>query len=350
MKNKKIKWILRNSPLRNMWLYHRLRYALKEQYIRRCVAKKGDDYEAIKHDLIDAITKYHWNVDEFYMYRYMELTPEQRSTFVPEYEKNVFCDKVNDFEASKVFDSKWETYQVFKDYYKRDCCTFEKEDLKSNGSPIDSFLNRHKDFIFKPDSNASGRGVSIIHAQDRVDAINRVYKAIGSRKGRFVLEELIEQSAEMACFHPLSVNTVRIRTFRFDDRIEILPSNMRIGRGESVVDNTGKGGISASLNDDGVVIVACDEAGVYFEKHPDTGIPIVGFQVPQWKELIALASSLCTALPKVRYVGWDFALTNSGWVLVEGNDKGMFVGIQKPLQKGFRPYLNKILSELSIEL
>ena len=46
----------------------------------------------------------------------------------------------------------------------------------------------------------------------------------------------------------------------------------------------------------------------------------------------------------------DLALTDGGWIMIEGNDKGMFVGIQKTTQKGFRPYLDMILSEMNIKM
>ena len=45
-----------------------------------------------------------------------------------------------------------------------------------------------------------------------------------------------------------------------------------------------------------------------------------------------------------KYVGYDFALTENGWVLVEGNSLGQFVGQiaeQKGVKKKFLEYLYK---------
>ena len=323
---------------------------LKEKEIKTEVEKRGEDYLSLRHDLIEAMTKYRWSPEEFFMYDYRRLSPNLRESFVPEYEKNIFCDKVNDYESSKVFDSKWRTYTVFRKYFKRDCCLVSKALLDANNTDVLEFLEEHRRFIIKPDSSASGRGIQVLTTIDKEDARRQVESILGNHKRKYVMEELIPQNEKMSCFHPQSVNTVRIRSFRFDDRVEILPSNMRLGRGDSYVDNTGQGGISVALDEGGRVIVACDEAGQYFEKHPDTGIPILKFQIPYWDKLISLVKEMSMVLPSVRYVGWDLALTDSGWVLVEGNDKGMFVGIQKPLQKGFRPKLNEILQEMSIKL
>ena len=318
--------------------------------MKRIVKAHGGDLKELKPLMKKAMVDYHWDFEEFFMYNFQSLSPKERRTFVPEYEKNVFCDKVNDFKDSKVFDSKWETYRVFSDFFKRDCVLVPATSDWSRNLELTTFLAKHQSFILKPDSAASGRGISIIHSIGSEDAIRQIANHINNKNGRYVLEELISQNNGMAKYHPSSVNSLRIRTFRFDDRVEILPSNMRIGCGDSVVDNTGKGGISVALDSDGKAISACNEAGVYYETHPDTGEQIIGKKVPGWEDALDLAKRLAQVVPSVRYVGWDLALTDTGWVMIEGNDKGMFVGIQKPTQKGFRPRLDKILSEMSIRL
>ncbi len=350
MKDNRLFHFLRNSPLRNMPLYHRARFAMKQKKMRASVERRGEDFDKLYPMLKESMVKYHWDTYEFFIYHYQDLTPEERLTFVPEYEKNVFCDKVNNWKSAKVFESKWKTYQTYKDYFGRECCLLSKDFLEKKDEALFSFLSKHSSFILKPDSSSQGRGVSIIHAADVDEAVEIIKSKIQKKKGLFVLEELIRQSSELGAFHPSSVNSIRLRVFRFDDRMEVLPSNLRLGRGGSVVDNTGKGGISASLNEEGIVVTACDENGTRYETHPDSGLKIIGYQVPRWDEAVALANKLCQIVPDVRYVGWDLALTDKGWVVIEGNDKGMFEGIQMPLQKGFRPRLEKILTEMNIKL
>lgn len=343
MDSKKVKQILRDSPLRKMWLYHRFRYALKEKEIRKYVENKGDDYKAVKHDLINAVAKYHWSVEEFYMYRFATLTPEQRFSFVPEYEKNVFCDSVNAYEESKVFDSKWNTYSRFRNYFHRDVLPLDGTSLANNSS-LNAFFAKNKRFLLKPDSNACGRGISLIEGKDVSDIKEQLLRVIG--KGRYVVEQLIVQDQRMASFHPQSVNTVRVPSIRFDDRVEIINPFLRIGRGLSVVDNAGAGGIMGNINKDtGMVYIASDEQAQSYTIHPDTHVPIVGFVIPRWNELVEIVTKLAEVIPEVRYVGWDLALTEDGWVMVEGNDKGQFV-FQVPSQTGFRSELKEICKEL----
>ena len=342
--------LLRLSPLRKMRLYHLARFYSKQGRMRRIVKAHGGDIKGLKPLIKKAIVDYHWDFKEFFMYNFQSLSPKERRMFVPEYDKNVFCDKVNDFKDAQIFDSKWETYRHFSDFFKRDCVLVPATLDGSRDSEFTSFLAKHRSFILKPDSAASGRGIAIIHSDGNEDAVRQIANHIKNKNERYILEELISQNIGMSKFHPSSVNSLRIRTFRFDDRVEILPSNMRIGCGDSVVDNTGKGGISVALDSEGKAISACNEAGVYYETHPDTGEQIIGEKVPGWEDALELARQLALVVPSVRYVGWDLALTDSGWVMIEGNDKGMFVGIQKPTQKGFRPRLDKILAEMNIKL
>lgn len=37
------------------------------------------------------------------------------------------------------------------------------------------------------------------------------------------------------------------------------------------------------------------------------------------------AKELAKMVPDVKYVGWDLALTENGWVMIEGNEDGQFV-------------------------
>ena len=70
--------------------------------------------------------------------------------------------------------------------------------------------------------------------------------------------------------------------------------------------------------------------------HPDSKLKFKGWQIPQYDELKKLAAELIHLMPfGQKYVGFDFALSQDGWVLVEGNSLGQFVG-QIAEQKGVR--------------
>ena len=59
-----------------------------------------------------------------------------------------------------------------------------------------------------------------------------------------------------------------------------------------------------------------------------------------------MIAKLVQVLPDQRYVGWDLALSKDGWVLVEGNSGGQFVGPQISLKKGIRPVIARTFGEV----
>ena len=65
---------------------------------------------------------------------------------------------------------------------------------------------------------------------------------------------------------------------------------------------------------------------LYHRGPDDCGIQFIDWQVLHWEDLLKTAEEIFrTCLPEHKYIGFDFALTDNGWVLVEGN-WGQFVG------------------------
>lgn len=119
-----------------------------------------------------------------------------------------------------------------------------------------------------------------------------------------------------------------------------------MGRGSSVVDNAGSGGIFTSVDfHTGRITKAVDELGNSYNEHPDTKINLIGYEIPKWQEAIELAKKLALIVPNNRYTGWDLALTKNGWCMVEGNTRAQFV-FQIPEQKGFRELFNDYKKQL----
>jgi Sugar-transfer associated ATP-grasp len=57
----------------------------------------------------------------------------------------------------------------------------------------------------------------------------------------------------------------------------------------------------------------------WYDRHPVTGVEIVGRQVPCWAEIVALAERAHRISSDRILVGWDIAVTPEGPVLLEGN-------------------------------
>ena len=243
---------------------------------------------------------------------------KNRREYLTDIEKDMYCNKYAGNRQFETLMDKWAFYSVMKPYYRREAM------LLDSGTPSSSFLEfaqRHIKFIAKPNKGSFGMNTSIISVSDANDA-QRVYDSLmNSKCHSWIIEELIVQTEDMSAFNPDSVNSVRIPTYRCNGKIEIFGCFMRTGRKGSVVDNAGVGGIFMKVDDDSGIICSdgFTEKGEQYEIHPDSKLRFKGFKIQRWNELKELAMKCHEELPQHKYVGWDFVLTDSGWVLMEGN-------------------------------
>ena len=332
-------------------LYHLLRYSLNRRKAEEVIRKYGHNVDSKLLSLMKfAWINYHWNFDEFFLYDFMSLNHDEISSFVTEYDKNIFCDVVNDNTLDLVFHDKWQTYLKFNNYFCRDVCLLSNnKDL--NSEAFISFIKKHNRFILKPVNAATGKGIEVVDCKNQNDCIRYLNTIIDSH-GPCVAEELINQHQLLAEYHPSSVNTVRITTFRYDSGdIDIIHPFIKFGQNGAFVDNGGQGGIICKIDPDtGIIIAAVDETPKQYIYHPDTNKKILGFKIPFWNEAVKLAKELSNVIPQVRYVGWDLALTDAGWVMVEGNEKGMFIGFQLPTLTGFRTDFDSICNKAKVRI
>lgn len=302
--------------------------------------------ETIK-DILNMARKYRFSADEYFYYHFAERSEQERSVFVSDLNRAIFCDLVNQAKNQLIFDDKMKSVEVFGKYYRRDFCI-----VKSYAEiyKIEKFVQVHPKFILKPAYGSGGAGIQIVDTSESLDVQEKLKKLLDeycSRgKNGFIAEEIIAQKAEMAQFHPASVNTVRVATVCYDEGVEVIAAFFRIGRGSGIVDNAGAGGVFGTVDvTTGEILAVADKLGNFYTNHPDTNIPVVGFVVPQWEEAVALAKELATVVKGNRYAGWDLALTERGWVMIEGNARGQFLW-QIPTQKGFMEEANAILRRL----
>jgi len=334
----------------------KLRYMMQMRSYKISVAEKyANEYfsglseaerKDIVADMMNEAKTYNVGFDEYIMYHFRERDFNDRRLFIPTKERALYCERLNKPENQMIFDDKGKTYEVFKKYFKRDLTEvvgWNKESIAN----FEAFVKKHPRFIIKPFNGGNGRGIKIVDCTGK-DFAAFCTELKADYPDGFVAEELIKQCKELAAVHPESVNTLRVFTVRFDDRIEFLPLAWRVGRGSSCVDNGGSGGIFCALDDDGVIIKTSDEKGRFYDVHPDTGHPLVGFKIPRIEEAKEFTKELAMVVPSNRYCGWDIALTDDGWVMQEGNWQGGIVAFQCPLQKGYRKEMDAIMKELNL--
>ena len=269
------------------------------------------------------------------------------SDIVPFKEQKALWLQVNAADSRVILSNKYEAYLHFKDYYQRDV-VFVND--KQSEEEFTSFCHTHPRFIVKPLSNRSGRGIQLVNSDDGSFSFDSL---LASYTGGFVAEELIKQDEQLSRFHSESVNTLRINTVNYGTSVEVKWPCLRIGRGDSVVDNAAAGGVFGAIDiETGIITSVSDEFHHTFTEHPDSKIPLVGFHVPRWQEACEMAKSLACLIPDCHFVGWDLALTDKGWVMVEGNHRPLLIyqiatgqGIRKEFSEMKKRLLNSIEHE-----
>ncbi len=257
---------------------------------------------------------------------------KQIGAILPYQEQKRFWFEINAPEAHIILNDKWVSYQHFGPYYRREMLMVKPDG--QGASEFAGFMSRHPRFLVKPIDKRCGMGIRIVNDSIFPDGAQSL---LAMYPEGFLAEELIVQDPALAQFHPESVNTLRINTFFGPDGPVVKWPCLRTGRGDSIVDNAAIGGIFGAIDvATGIIIGASDEMHHTYESHPDTGIRMVGFQIPRWEEVCRLAKELATAIPEAHFVGWDFALTPDGWEIVEGNNCPLLIW-QYAAGQGIKP-------------
>lgn len=294
---------------------------------------------------------YRISFDEYFLFNANDLKSSGIRKFAGEDDHLMYADSMNKKENKAVFDDKYLAYQRFKGFYKRDIELFPASETSGGGifTKFQLFVSKHPVFIVKPIKSTLGKGVAKYKIGDWPNENDLYQHLVKTYTKGFVTEELIIQDDALARLHPQSVNSIRVTTIRFDDRVEFIYPFLRIGKGESVVDNAGAGGVMGLVDvETGIVYASADEYGNTFVVHPDTKEQVVGFRVPKWEEAKDFVRQLVQVVPDNRYSGWDIALTNDGWVMIEGNTRAQFVW-QMVSKKGSKEEFESYIKELGIK-
>ena len=296
-------------------------------------------YEYLAHYLVYGVTP-----DEYHCFHFSEMNDQGKRSYVTDLSRLKIYEKANSRKYDPIFDSKYQTYLKYKEYFRRDMIL-----VNGDCDEFRAFLKRHDRFICKPVHLYLGRGIYIVRTADWDDPEDLLAKLLSN--GEVVLEQLIDQSSEMSSLHPESLNTVRIITFRTDQGVVMLGAFLKAGRDRSVVDNAGSGGMFASVDIETGIVTGCamDKNGREYLLHPNTKVCFPGFVIPEWEKALALCRELMEITPQTRYVGWDLAHTDTGWVVVEGNHTGQFEAHQILTKRGCAKEIEELLGQMSHE-
>ena len=308
--------------------------------------RKRTDKEQLRTNMLFYRFAYGFLPEEYLCFGLEERSIDDCRSFVSDIERIRYDAQMSDMADSKVYKDKAKTYEEFKPYYQRDIVGISR---KQDKYAFLEFVEKHPIFVKKEVYESCGRGTELIDIR-KIETNPEMYFYQLINRGKHVLEETIQQSRTMSALNDSSVNTVRCMTFNTLEGIVIPWCFVKMGRKGAFVDNAGAGGVIAGIdcNTGSVATDAFNEYGERFVMHPDTGLPVKGFKMPDWALMKQKCCEMAAKTPTVGFIGWDLAHTNNGWVVVEGNNCGQLIGPQIVWQHGIKAEVIGIMKRMRL--
>ncbi len=344
---KQKRWLMLKMEDDNVWVHGggALSIALKKAVDRFVPFEKQKD-KAYMKQLVDDIKQCYVRYDllptEYFYFNFSVKDWNQRDTYLTDSaEDEILVKHIGYDKYLNDLSNKYHFFEIAKPFFHRVIMLFDENTERNTF--ISFCIETHRLFV-KPLTGSEGDGSFIIDVENERDAIS-LFDILSEPKKKWMVEERILQNDELAQWNASSVNTVRLPSFLNRNGFYVLAPIFRTGRAGKSIDNTSAGGVFALI--DHITGRICSEGydifGHVYDKHPDSYITFRDYQIPKWDELLSTAENAHRSFPHHLYIAWDFALTDNGWELIEGN-WGRFRGAQiagkRGLKNKFIEYMN----------
>ncbi len=224
------------------------------------------------------------------------------------------------------------------------------EGYEANYDGVLKLLRDKGDLAFKMSSGTHGDGFKKLSYRDGVYFVNNefchekdIIRIFDTLDRFFIVMEYITLHKDLRAIYPESVNTIRLLVINEDGLSPFIGNAyMRIGSSSTgVTDNVSYGGVFTKID---------IETGRYYNgervvdhnitpclEHPDTGAALEGF-LPHWDLVKDQVLAICKFIPQLEYLGFDIAITDRGFFVVEINvhqDLHRFPNYGKEVQQYF---------------
>lgn len=230
---------------------------------------------------------------------------------------------------------------------------------------IDRIVGAHEDFALKPAEGSGGEGIIIIESrqkdrfrkpngaivrraelEDHISQILGGVYSLGGQPDKVIFEYRVKFDPIFDPISYLGVPDIRIIVFLGVPVMAMVRLPTRQSDGKA---NLHKGAVGAGIDIGTGITLSGVCQNVATTEHPDTGNPVAGVVIPQWDELLSIASG-CFEITKLGYLGVDIVLDRDrGPLLLELNARPG-LSIQIANNAGLVPRLTLIeehISELS---
>ena len=335
-------WLAVNTGILGLWAKWRVRSSKKRLLAEAVkVYHSGGDALGSLSDYKDALNKHWVSYNEYaYQYKFYQKSEEERNEYVSRLKMAYFYWRYTPGAAKAIFRNKTQFLNFFHE-------NIHRAWIYAPSASYDEFVKMVSTFdcIIKPCDGKLGKGVSKVFKDDTSKDMKSLYAYC--QKNRMLVEQCIEACEELMALHPESLNTIRVVTIANKEKACVFSSVLRTGVGNSVVDNSHAGGISAQINvKDGIVETdGANTHGERFVAHPDSGIVFKGFQIPMWDTIV---ETVCRAARQTQnpITGWDVVVNSDQKVeFIEGNYGPDMDMMQARYNRGVKTRLFALIAE-----
>lgn len=320
----------------------KLHAKMAEVFEKNPRVKNLPNKDAIRTEMEYCWFGYGFHPDEYFFLDLggLNKSVDRRRALVSEQERVIFRFSVNDFTES-ILSDKAEAFERFHKYYKRTGICIDQH---TKYEDYLKFIEGKTEFVQKYVSSSRGQAVKLIYAADIRD--KKAYFDGLCQKGKYLLEEKIIQSEQLNVFGS-AIQNIRVSTFNTRHGIKAVCGFFTMSRKGTFVVNATIGCVFAAIDCETGEICSdgCDEYGNRFEIHPDYGVKIRGFRLPEWDEAIALCKEIASQMPNIKYISFDLAHTTKGWDVIEMNPSGQFLH-QAGTLEGFKDELKGLIKDM----
>lgn len=218
-------------------------------------------------------------------------------------------------------------------------------------------LARHHDFVIKPNCGSAGRGVLVVigrdgdryirHNGERLsldylrqhisDTLSGMY-SLGGRPDKAIIQQRIRLHPLFETIAYKGIPDIRVVLYRNEPAMAMLRLPTKASNGRA---NLHQGGIATGIDLHSGITHHAVQKNRFVNCHPDTGVPVIGLQVPHWPEVLDMSRRVAQAVG-MGYIGVDIVVdAEKGPLLLEANARPG-LAIQIANAQGLVPRLDDI--------
>ncbi len=290
-------------------------------------------------DTAFCVLRYGSGLQDYLNFRFYEKKHAQRKEYVTVGYLDKAITRLSNIKWSPFISNKLNFHRNYGKYTHR-----EFFDPDGGYEAFTAFLDRHQEFIYKPQIGLGGKNVEKYVTADITDRKAFFDKVM---EDKACIEEVVIQHPAWAALCPTSVNTMRIITGAAKGRSWLVYGATRIGSGKSVADNFHMGGSAVLIDmETGKLTGNAFDKKLNEHEYSAAGVRFDGYEVPFFEEIKKMCLEAALVNDEIHFVGWDVAVTPDGPLLIEGNRGSGFDLPQVLAKRGLRDMLDDLIAKV----